>query len=36
MNLTRGHFPPDQNAQFVRRHLRGREPVSNLADESGI
>jgi transposase len=36
MNTQRRHLTPDQKAQIVRRHLSGREPVSNLADEFGI
>ena len=36
MNPTRRHFTPDQKAQIVRRHLSGKEPVSNLADEFGL
>jgi transposase len=36
MNPTRRHFTPDQKAKIVRRHLSGREPISNLADEFGI
>ena len=36
MNPTRRHFTADQKAEIVRRHLSGKEPVSNLADEFGI
>ena len=36
MNPTRRHFTADQKALIVRRHLSGKEPVSNLADEFGI
>ena len=36
MNQTRRHFTPDQKAQIVRRHLSGKEPVSDLADEFGL
>ena len=36
MNQTRRHFTADQKAQIVRRHLSGKEPVSNLADEYGL
>ena len=36
MNKTRRHFTPPQKAAIVRRHLTGKEPVSNLADELGI
>ena len=36
MNPTRRHFTPDQKAQVVRRHLSGKEPISNLADEFGL
>ena len=33
---TRRHFSPQQKAAIVRRHLAGKEPVSNLADELGV
>jgi transposase len=33
---TRRHFSPEQKAAIVRRHLAGKEPVSNLADELGV
>jgi transposase len=36
MSQTRRHVTPDQKAQIVRRHLSGKEPVSNLADEFGL
>jgi transposase-like protein len=36
MNPPRSHFTPDQKAQIVRRHLSGREPISDLADELSI
>ena len=36
MSQTRRHFSPDQKAQIVRRHLSGKEPISNLADEFGL
>jgi len=36
MSQPRRHFTPDQKAQIVRRHLSGREPISNLADEFGL
>jgi transposase len=36
MSQTRRHFTPDQKAQIVRRHLVGKEPISNLADEFGL
>ena len=36
MSRTRRHFTPEQKAEIVRRHLAGREPVSNLADEFGV
>ena len=36
MIQTRRHFTPDQKAQIVRRHLSGKEPISNLADEFGL
>jgi transposase-like protein len=32
----RRHFSPEQKATVVRRHLAGKEPVSNLAEELGI
>ena len=32
----RRHFTPAQKAEIVRRHLSGKEPVSNLADEFGL
>jgi transposase len=36
MRRSRRHFPVSQKAQIVRRHLSGKEPVSNLADEFGL
>jgi transposase len=36
MSRTRRHFTPEQKAEIVRRHLAGKEPVSNLADEFGV
>jgi transposase len=36
MNQTRRPFTPDQKAQVVRRHLSGKELVSDLADEFGL
>ena len=30
---TRRHFSAEQKAQIVRRHLQGKEPVSELAEE---
>jgi transposase len=36
MSQPRRHFTPDQKAQIVRRHLNGKEPISNLADEFGL
>jgi transposase len=36
MSQTRRHFTPDQKAQIVRRHLSGKEPISDLADEFGL
>src|SRR5437588_2515256 len=36
MSQTRRHFAPDQKAQIVRRHLSGKESISNLADEFGL
>ena len=33
MSNTRRHFSAEQKAQVVRRHLAGKEVVSNLADE---
>ena len=36
MSQTRRHFTPDRKAQIVRRHLSGKEPISNLADEFGL
>jgi transposase-like protein len=36
MSRIRRHFTPEQKAQIVRRHVVGKEPVSNLADELGL
>jgi transposase len=36
MSKTRRHFTAEQKAEIVRRHLAGKEPVSNLADEFGL
>jgi transposase len=33
---TRRHFSAEQKASVVRRHLSGKEPVSDLADELGV
>ena len=35
MNKRR-RFSSEQKAMIVRRHLRGKEPVSDLADEFGV
>lgn len=36
MSRTRRDFSPEQKADAVRRHLRGKEPISNLAQELGV
>src|SRR5688572_29000357 len=36
MSRTRRHFSAEQKADIVRRHLAGKEPISNLADEFGL
>lgn len=36
MTRNRRHFSADQKADVVRRHLVGKEPVSDLADEIGV
>ena len=36
MSKSRRHFSPPQKAEVVRRHLLGKEPVSNLADELDV
>lgn len=36
MSKTRRHFNADQKAQVVRRHLSGKEAISDLADELGV
>src|SRR5271156_6606939 len=33
MSKPRRHFSAPQKAEIVRRHLSGKEPVSDLADE---
>ena len=33
LSKPRRHFSAPQKAEIVRRHLSGKEPVSNLADE---
>jgi len=33
MSKTRRHFTAEQKAEVVRRHLAGKEAVSDLADE---
>lgn len=36
MSRTRRHFTAEQKAEAVRRHLSGKEAVSDLADELGV
>ena len=36
MNKTRRSFTAQQKAEIVRRHLGGKEQVSDLADELGL
>jgi transposase len=36
MARSRRHFSPEQKADVVRRHLRGKEAVSDLAQELGV
>jgi transposase-like protein len=36
MSKTRRHFTAEQKAEIVRRHLAGKEAVSDLADEFGL
>jgi transposase len=36
MTKQRRHFSPVQKAEIVRRHVAGKEPVSNLADEFNV
>ena len=36
MSQKRRHFSVEQKAQVVRRHLAGKEPVSQLAEELGV
>jgi transposase-like protein len=36
MSKTRRYFTAEQKAEIVRRHLAGKESVSDLADEFGL
>lgn len=36
MSAKRRHFSADQKAEAVRRHVSGKEAVSDLADELGV
>jgi transposase len=36
MSRTRRHFSAEQKADVVRRHLAGKEAVSDLAEELGV
>jgi transposase len=36
MKQARRHLTPERKADIVRRHLVGKEPVSDLADEFGV
>lgn len=36
MSRKRRHFTAQQKAEIVRRHLAGKEAVSDLADEFGV
>ena len=36
MARTRRHFTAEQKAEIVRRHVAGKEPVSDLAEELGL
>lgn len=36
MSQARRHFTAEQKAEIVRRHLAGKEAVSDLADEFGL
>lgn len=36
MSKTRRHFTAEQKAEIVRRHVAGKEAVSDLADEFGL
>jgi transposase-like protein len=36
MRQSRRHFSASQEAQIVGRDIRGKEPISNLADEFGF
>ena len=33
---TRRHFTAEQKAEVVRRHVAGKEAISDLADELGL
>lgn len=36
MSRTGRHFTAEQKAEIVRRHLAGKEQVSDLADQFGL
>lgn len=36
MTRSRRNFSPEQKADAVRRHLRGNEPISDLARQLGV
>ena len=36
MSKKRRHFTAQQKAEIVRRHLAGKEAISDLADEFGV
>ena len=36
MSKSRRHFSAEQKAEVVRRHVSGKEPISNLADELNV
>jgi transposase-like protein len=36
MSRTRRHFTAEQKAEIVRRHVAGKEAVSDLADAFGV
>jgi len=36
MSRSRRHFTAEQKAEIVRRHLAGKEAVSDLADKFGV
>jgi transposase len=36
MSRARRHFTAEQKAEIVRRHVAGKEPVSQLAEEFGL